>query len=259
VVEPNPESRIPNPKSQIPNPKSRSVWAISDLHLSFAHPERRERYAARWRDHAGKIEQNWRDVVGPGDLVLLPGDLSMARNHRDLQPDLEWLGRLPGTKVLAPGNHDRWWNGVEAIRPMLRRSLVAVGGDAVALSGVVVCGTMGLAAPPFEPSAAQQLAIDRELETLQRALDHAAAIRDQPAQPLYVLRHFPPFDAHGRPGPWVERMEQARVTACVYGHLHTPSQWSMAVQGRVRGVRYYCVAADAVGFRPLRIDRLPPG
>ena len=37
------------------------------------------------------------------DLVLLPGDLSMARNHRDLQPDLAWLDRLPGTKVLAAG------------------------------------------------------------------------------------------------------------------------------------------------------------
>jgi predicted phosphohydrolase len=32
------------------------------------------------------------------------------------------------------------------------------------------------------------------------------------------------------------------------------SQWSRAVQGNWRGVRYYCVAADAVGFRPFRID-----
>ncbi len=80
-----------------------NVWAISDLHLSFGRPERRDRFAARWRDHADKLERGWRDAVGPGDLVLLPGDLSMARNHRELQPDLEWLGALPGTKVLAPG------------------------------------------------------------------------------------------------------------------------------------------------------------
>ena len=59
------------------------VWAISDLHLSFARPERRERYAARWRDHAEKIERNWREVVGPGDLVLLPG---APRQPERLQP-----------------------------------------------------------------------------------------------------------------------------------------------------------------------------
>jgi uncharacterized protein len=47
------------------------------------------------------------------------------------------------------------------------------------------------------------------------------------------------------------------VTACVYGHLHIEGQWSMAVQGDVRGVRYHCVAADAIGFRPLRLDKPP--
>ena len=40
-----------------------SVWAIADLHLSFARPERRERYAGRWRDHAAKVEHEWRAVV----------------------------------------------------------------------------------------------------------------------------------------------------------------------------------------------------
>jgi predicted phosphohydrolase len=235
------------------------IWAISDLHLSFARPVRRERYAARWRDHTVKIEQNWREVVRPGDLVLLPGDLSMARSHRDLQPDLDWLGRLPGTKVFAPGNHDRWWNDVAAIRAMLRRSLIAVDGDAVATHGVVVCGMSGIPAHSLEPLKNDQSAVAREIEALQLALNHAAEIRDNPQQPLYLLRHFPPFDAYGRPGPWVERFERAGVTACVYGHLHIQGQWAMAVQGNVRGVRYYCVAADAVGFRPLRIDAISPG
>jgi predicted phosphohydrolase len=227
------------------------VWAISDLHLSFARPERRERYAARWRDHADRIAAAWRQAVSTGDLVLLPGDLSMARNHREVQPDLEWLGALPGTKVLSPGNHDRWWNGSEPVRRLLRRAMIAVDGDAAETHGVVVCGTRG--APP-PTGAAGPADADRELAALEQALDHAARLRGAPDQPLYLLWHFPPFDAHGRPGPWVDRFEQAGVTACVYGHLHIQSQWSLAVQGVVRGVRYQCVAADAVGFRPLRIN-----
>ena len=237
-----------------------NVWAISDLHLSFARPIRRERYAARWRDHAANIERNWREVVGRGDLVLLPGDLSMAQNHRDLQADLAWLDRLPGTKVLAPGNHDRWWNGAPAIRPLLRRSMLAVDGDARGDSwrgGVRNGRNAGRQRSQQRPS--NPATAECEFHKLERALEHAAAIREHPETPLYVLWHYPPFDAHSRPGPCVELFERTRVTACVYGHLHSESEWSVAVQGTVRGVRYHCVAADAIGFRPLRIDTVFPG
>lgn len=234
-----------------------TIWAISDLHLSFARPERRERYAARWRDHAARIEREWRTVVQRDDLVLLPGDLSMARNHRDLQPDLNWLAYLPGTKVLSAGNHDAWFNRVEAVRPMMRPSLRVVGGDAIETHGVVVCGARGAPVPPDDPAPAEPSgALARELADLDRALDQAAALR-APGQPLYVLWHYPPFDEHRQAGPCVERFEAAGVTACVYGHLHAESQWPLAVQGEIRGVRYHCVAADAIGFRPLRLGAIP--
>jgi uncharacterized protein len=231
-----------------------SVWAISDLHLSFGRPDRRDRYAGRWRDHAARIERGWREVVRRGDLVLLPGDLSMARNHREVQPDLEWLGALPGIKVLAPGNHDRWWNGAAPVRRILRRRMVAVDGDAADVDGVIVCGMVGAPSPPENPDEAGRQAADRLLHVLEMALEQASRLRDAHDRPIYLLWHYPPFDAHGRPGPWVERFERAGVTACVYGHIHIQGQWSTAVQGAVRGVRYSCVAADAIGFRPVRID-----
>jgi predicted phosphohydrolase len=232
------------------------VWAIADLHLSLARPRGRERYAARWRDHAETIARQWRAAVAPEDIVLLPGDISMARNHRELQPDLEWLDRLPGTKILSPGNHDAWWNSVEAIRPMLRRSLRAVGGDAIATHGVVVCGTKGAPVQPDEPSVPAQTELDRELAALERALAAAANLRTS-REPLYVLWHYPPFDQFRRPSPCVPLLEKAGVTACVYGHLHIEGQWSLAPQGTIDGVAYACVAADAIGFRPLRISGSP--
>jgi predicted phosphohydrolase len=234
-----------------------NVWAISDLHLSFARPFRRERYGARWRDHAVRIEQNWRDAVAANDVVLLPGDLSMAQNHRDLQPDLEWLDRLPGAKVIAPGNHDRWWNNVAAVRRQLRKSILAVQGDAVTIHGIVVCGSLGRPVIANTAAIAKDPNPDPEIQALERALDCAAQMQTARKKPVYVLWHFPPFDAHSQPGPCVERFERARITACVYGHLHSEREWTVSVQGLVRGVRYHCVAADAIGFRPLRIDTLP--
>ena len=232
-----------------------AVWAIADLHLSLAWPDRRERFAARWRNHADQIERHWRATVKPDDLVLLPGDLSMARNHRDVQPDLAWIDRLPGTKVLSKGNHDGWWNQVELIRPMLRNTLLAVGGDAVATHGVVVCGTLGSPVLDDDDADPSRLALEgRELDTLDRALDAALGLR-QGDEPIYAMWHYPPFDQHRRPGFCVDRFEEAGVFACVYGHLHIQGQWALAVQGEVRGVRYHCVAADSIGFRPLRLDR----
>ena len=190
--------------------------------------------------------------------MLLPGDLSMAQNHRELQPDLAWLERLPGTKVLSPGNHDRWWNDIAAIRPFLRRSILAVHGDALATHGLVVCGTAGVPAI-CDPAMADSAAVaERELGRLERALAHAAKLRATPDTPLCVLWHYPPFDAHARPGPCVDLLERSAVSVCVYGHLHRESEWSAATQGTVRGVHYQCVAADAIGFRPLRVGlRLP--
>jgi predicted phosphohydrolase len=232
-----------------------NIWAISDLHLSFAQPERRDRFAARWRDHVSKIESQWREVVGAGDLVLLPGDVSMARNHRDLQPDLAWLDCLPGVKVLSRGNHDQWWNGVDAVRRLLRSSLRAVDGDAVSIQGAVVCGAAGMPVSSGPARATPQAAGQSAIKNLEQALEHALRLRTKPDGSLYVLWHYPPFDAHARPGPCVELLQRAEVTACVYGHLHNESEWPAAVQGLYRGVRYHCVAADAIGFRPLRINR----
>lgn len=229
-----------------------TIWGISDLHLSLARPSRVERHAGRWRNHLETIERNWRETVRPDDLVLLPGDVSMARDHRDVQPDLAWLDRLPGTKVLSAGNHDRWFNRVEAVRPLLRRSLRAVGGDALDVLDVIVCGTRGTGAPLDGPTPDQRTSSHRETEALRRALEQAQALR-RPGQPLFVLWHEPPFDAFRRPGPSVPMIEAAGATACLYGHLHAQSQWALAVQGTVNGVRYHCVAADAIGFRPLRV------
>jgi predicted phosphohydrolase len=230
-----------------------TVWSIADLHLSLARSERRERYAARWADHTARIERHWREAVRPDDVVLVPGDVSMARNHREVQPDLAWLQRLPGLKVLSAGNHDRWFNRVEAIRPLLRPSLRAVGGDAVALPGLVACGSRGV--PPWEDEAVPPDRRDesrRELEALDAALACAAGLRSG-GEPILVLWHYPPFDGFGRPGACVARLEAAGVAHCVYGHVHAEGQWSRMVQGTVRGVRYHCVAADAIGFRPLPI------
>ncbi len=229
------------------------IWAIADLHLGSGGRWRTDRFGSRWAEQARKIEEYWREVVGPEDLVLIPGDISMAVNHRELQPDLNWLSRLPGRKVLSPGNHDRWWNDTEVVRRMLRDDQFAVCGDAIRLNGVILCGTQGAPVPNDDANRDQQHAADHERDVLVQALDQAQVLREAD-EPILVLWHFPPFDLRGRPGPWVPLMVEAGVEACLYGHVHGTHQWSATASGRRDRILYRCVAADAIGFRPLKIE-----
>lgn len=235
------------------------VWGLSDLHLSLARPDGLEAKFPRRRDQTEKIEANWRACVDRDDIVLIPGDFSMARDHRDLQADLAWLDRLPGTKVLSAGNHDRWWNGVARIRKLLRRSQRAVGGDAIELPGVIVCGTLGAPYVAEDEShtiagrdSRSKVSLPNEVAALEKALSHAKELRNDD-RPIIAMWHYSPFDRFGRPGPCSRLVEAAGASACVFGHAHAVNQWASIPQGLIRGVLYRCVAADAVGFHPLRI------
>ena len=154
----------------------------------------------------------------------------MARNHRDVQPDLVWLDRLPGTKVLSAGNHDAWWNGVGKVRPLLRRSLLAVGGDALATHGVIVCGTLAMPVPTDEPDPAPNTLWDREIGALREGARLRRATAHRRATPLCPMA-LPPLRCASPARPLRRRLESEGVTACIYGHIHIEGQWSRAVQG----------------------------
>src|SRR5262249_36597261 len=137
------------------------------------------------------------------------------------------------------------------VRPLLKRSMLAIEGDAISVKGVLICGARGAPKPSDDNTArTTDRSWEQELQSLEAALRDAAPLRTN-EQPLYVLWHYPPFDVCGRPTTVVERLETARVTACIYGHMHQLGQWSTAVQDVRSGVKYACVATDAIGFRPL--------
>jgi calcineurin-like phosphoesterase family protein len=52
----------------------------------------------------------WNETVQPDDTVFYLGDFAMGK----IAETLPVVGRLNGTKLLVPGNHDRCWRGEAA-------------------------------------------------------------------------------------------------------------------------------------------------
>lgn len=85
-----------------------NIFFSSDQH--FGH-QNIIAFSSRPYDSVEEMDEaliaNWNAMVGPDDLTRILGDLCMGKiNHT-----LGHIGRLNGTKILIPGNHDKPWFG----------------------------------------------------------------------------------------------------------------------------------------------------
>lgn len=224
------------------------IYAIADLHLSLASEKPMDVFGEAWRDHTSQIERNWRGVVLEDDLVLIPGDISWAMQLIAALPDLAFIGKLPGKKILLRGNHDYWWSAIGRVRASLPTNMRALQNDSFVDCGVGVCGSRGWLCPGSSNFTADDAKIYlRELDRLTLSLRSMPEVKTKIA-----MLHFPPFSEKDRSSGVTERLEQAGVQIAVYGHLHGEAN-RYAFEGERNGVTYHCVAADKLGFMPKKI------
>lgn len=83
-------------------------WFTSDQHFGHANIIRYSRRPfAGVRHMAAELSGRWMDRVAPDDEVYVLGDLAVG----DVEAALIAVSRLPGRKLLVPGNHDRCFPG----------------------------------------------------------------------------------------------------------------------------------------------------
>jgi len=252
------------------------LFALSDPHLSFGTPNKTmDRFGPQWVGHADKIERAWRASVGADDVVLVPGDISWAMNLEQARPDLEFLGRLPGRKVLLKGNHDYWWSTIGKLRAALPPGMHAVQGDVVRLGPFAISGTrlwdqpgvsfhdaidwqpreggMVSAEPEAGDLAEAARLFERELGRLERAME-ALAREGRDAAVRVAITHYPPCGGDLAPTRASALIEQAGARHCVFGHLHSLRRdLARPLFGERAGVRYHLASCDWIDFAPLRI------
>lgn len=251
------------------------VFAIGDLHLPGSQDKSMDVFGEKWEGHAERVAQDWDARVGPGDWVLLPGDLSWAMRLPEAEEDLRWLGKRPGFKLLIRGNHDYWWQSYRKVRQVLPENTVAIQNNChvsadgrVAVAGTRLWVVPGLALrnaldiePDAAPSAAPERRADepdneklfnREIGRLRLSLESmpdGAGVR-------IAMLHFPPIGPDFKPTPVTRLLEEHGVDYCVFAHLHNLRQ-DVAFESEMNGVRYRLVSADYLNFQLAEILALP--
>jgi predicted phosphohydrolase len=233
------------------------LFALADLHLSLSGAKPMDVFGETWTDHATRMAAAWDATVAPDDAVLVPGDVSWARDLDEAAPDLAWIGARPGAKLLLRGNHDSWWTSVSRVRRALPARCDLLQNDAALVGDRVVVGARGWTAPGdpcSQPGDDEVFA--RELTRLRLSVADADR-RFGRERPRVAMLHYPPWLEGRDPTAVVAILEEAGVEDCVFGHLHGHDH-ALAVTGLRRGIRYHLVAADAVGFTPVLVPESPP-
>ncbi len=226
------------------------VFAIGDLHLS-SQGKSMDIFGPQWKDHKQSLLNMWSHAVGPDDVVLLAGDLSWALKLREAVVDLEWIGRLPGTKILIRGNHDYWWSSRKKVNSVLPDGMIAINASAWSRNDLSIVGTRGWNIPGtsrFDEND-QKLYL-REVNRLRIALQQ---VPRRESRKIVAMLHYPPLTKTIPASGFTELLESFRASVCVYAHLHGEDQ-RIAFQGKKNGVTYVFVACDYLGFQPFKLE-----
>ena len=229
-----------------------SIYAIGDLHLSFAPGVEKpmDIYGSAWIDHAAKLKKNWLELIKPEDTIVLAGDISWGLKLSEAIPDLDWIDGLPGKKVIFKGNHDLWWSGIGKLNS-LYDSIHFVQNTAFEAEGCFLCGSRGWICPGNDDFTQQDEKIyKRELLRLEMSLTDAK--EKGGGDRIIGVLHFPPSAGQAQGSGFTDAFSRAGVSQVVYGHLHGKEAFKNGLQGTYNGVMYRLVSLDYLNCRPVR-------
>ncbi|MDR0889094.1 MAG: metallophosphoesterase [Oscillospiraceae bacterium] len=227
-----------------------ALYAIGDLHLSFANNKPMDVFGGAWVGYVDKLREALA-VIAPSDTTLLLGDLSWAMDMAGAKEDFAFINAIPGRKIIIKGNHDYWWTTAAKFYSFCEENgfsdMYILHNNSYEYEDIAICGTRGWF---FEEDAKagshNDKVFKRELIRLETSLK-AGGDREK-----YCILHYPPR-YRGYECPEILALLKAYgVTLCCYGHLHGASH-RLAIEGLHDGVDFRLCAADYTKFRPLRL------
>lgn len=228
------------------------IFAISDLHLSFAVDKPMDVFGECWADHPNRIKKDWSGLVTDDDVVLIPGDISWAMRFDEAKEDFAFLEELPGRKVIIKGNHDYWWASLSKVKKFVPDSIIALQNTAVVFGNIGIAGSRLWIDPDLnlEKATPEDKKIwERELVRLRHSLDALPKGLDT----RIIMTHYPPISLDGQPGKAVDIASQYGCDVWVFGHMHLGSLDYDGFNRTIDNTRFEFVSADYLEFRPKLI------
>lgn len=228
-----------------------SIYAISDLHLSFNTNKPMDIFG--WNNYEEKISQDWRTNVKEEDLVLLTGDFSWEMKLENTYKDFQFINNLPGKKLLLKGNHDLWWTTLKRMREFLKEkkfnNIDFIYNNSYEFENYIIAGTRGwnLASENIDDKKIK----DRELLRLENSIMDGIRKYGED-KPIIVCMHYPPLLKELKNSEFTKILEKYNVKYCLYGHLHGKSHMNV-FDGNYNNVAYKMVSCDYTGFKLIKI------
>lgn len=229
------------------------IWALSDPHLGFNSDKPMDIFGDNWSEYLSKIKDNWAKLVKDDDVVIVAGDISWALKLDQAKPDLDWLGALPGKKIIIKGNHELWWNSFSKVKSVLPENIIALQNNCVRIENYLFCGTRGWQAKePNKPYLEEDQKIyDREVIRLGLTLNEMEKMRKEGDKVIFIT-HYPPFNSKKDETPFTQAFREHKIDAVVYGHLHGKDV-KADLQLLKDGIKYYLTSTDQIGHCPVQI------
>lgn len=232
-----------------------SLFAISDLHLSFSSNKPMDVFGNKWENYTDKILNNWQKTVSQNDVVVIVGDISWGTYLDDCVLDFDFINKLNGEKIILKGNHDYFWTTAKKLNEFLKQnnfnSISFLNNNANFYNNIAICGTRGWLCPNGDSFGDEDSKIyNRELQRLESSLKFA---KDNGYKTDFVFMHFPPISKNKKPDlGFLEIFNKYEVKNCIYGHLHSDAQ-NYALIGNYENINFQLVSCDFINFMPILI------
>lgn len=227
-----------------------SIYAISDLHLSFNADKPMDIFG--WQDYENKIKEDWKDKVKEDDLVILAGDFSWSMQLKDTYKDFEFIHNLPGKKLLLKGNHDYWWGTLTSMRKYIKDigfdDIDFIYNNSYEFEDKIICGTRGWNFNDGEQET--EKIYNREVQRLKLSLEDGINKYGKDKK-IIVCMHYPPLKTN-ETSDFVRLMEEYNVEKCLYGHLHGPAH-RFVVENNIDGIEYIMISCDYTDFKLIKL------